>query len=71
MNLQLKKWIIGALNAALAGASGGVLMVLIDPHDFNFETGYKKLLSVMGAFALVAVAGYIQKHPIAADDAAR
>ncbi len=64
-----KFWLLGLLNAAIGGAAGGVLMVIVDPTDFNvFGGGLQKLATVCVAFAIVAIAGYVQKHPLPDDD---
>ena len=66
--MNLRKWIIGAINAAVFGAAGGVLVVIMDPKAFNFSEGLNRLAATSAAFAIVAVAGYVQKHPIAPED---
>lgn len=54
-----RKYWIGLLNAAVAGAAGGILFVLVDPQDFNFQQ-WHHLASVCGAFALISLAQYVR-----------
>ena len=69
----LRRWGIGLLGAAISGAANGIVVMLIDPQQFNlFDGGSTKLLSVFVASALVGAALYLKQHdlPIEDDDEA-
>ena len=63
---NLKKWLIGALNAALNGAATGVTTVVIAPETFNLQEGLGRLGTVVAVSAIFGLASYIQKSPIGA-----
>lgn len=61
----MRKWGRGLLGAAINSAASAVTVVIVDPSDFSpVGGGLFKLLSVMGASALVGAALYLKQHPL-------
>lgn len=56
-----RMWLHGILAAFINGAAGGIVLTLVDPHDFNLQDGWKKLLSVAATFGILAAANYVKQ----------
>lgn len=61
---SLKVWLYGLFSAVISSAAGCVAIMAVDPHDFNLGTGLPKLGSVAVVLAIIAMANYLQKHPL-------
>lgn len=61
---NLKLWIYGLTSTAISAAAGSVAVVIVDPKDFNLQEGLPKLLTVAAVMAIIALANYLQKHPL-------
>lgn len=68
MTKTFRRWSRGLLGAAINSAATAVSVVIVDPTDFNVGGGLVKLLSVMGASALVGAALYLKQHPLPEED---
>lgn len=64
MNETLKLWFSTLLATFISGASGAVIVVVVDPIAFNFQEQWLKTLEVAAAFGLVGVANYLKKSPL-------
>lgn len=59
-----KVWLYGLFSAAISSAAGCIGVMAIDPQDFNLTTGLPKLGAVALVLAIIAIANYLQKHPL-------
>lgn len=64
MNTTAYQWLGGLLSAISGAVGSGLGVMLVDPQDFNFQTGLHKLLVVGAASAVVAVLNYLAKSPL-------
>lgn len=62
MNWRL--WLSGAIAALIGGAASSVSVMIVDPLDFNFDTGLKKLGAVALVSGVVNLASYLKQHPV-------
>lgn len=68
-------WLIGIMRSLVGGGSGGVLNGMLtmglDPQNFNFTTGVRKMLLMMGGAFLIGalVSMFIFLHTHSAPDA--
>jgi hypothetical protein len=61
---NFRKWLYGLFSAAIGAAANGVVVSIVAPESFNFDTGLSKLLSVMAGSAIIAVAMYLKQSPL-------
>lgn len=64
MSDSVKKWLVGLLSVTISSAAGGVSVVVVDPVQFNFHSGFGHLCSVCGILALIHAALYLAKSPL-------
>jgi hypothetical protein len=62
------KWLYGLVAAIVGAGSTAVTNMIVDPSDFNLQTGKSKLLMVMGVQALIGAALYLKQSPLPAWD---
>lgn len=60
-------WLEGLIAAALGAAGNGITVTLVDPHDFNLDTGLPKLVKVMAISSLIAIGLYLKQKPLPID----
>lgn len=63
--LKLRNWLLGLVGAAINAASGGVALVVVDPHAFG---DWEKLLKVCGVLAVSGAALFLKNHPLPVDE---
>lgn len=56
-------WVRGLVAAVISGVSNSVVLMAIDPLDFNLETGLVKLGKVAAASGIVGLFLYLKQHP--------
>lgn len=63
---SVRRWVRGLMSVTISAAAGSVAVVLVDPVNFNLMNpeAAGKLGMVAAAFALVALANYLQQHPL-------
>lgn len=61
---SVKVWLYGLFSAAISSAAGCVAVMAIDPQTFNLYDGLPKLLSLAAVLGIIAMANYLQKHPL-------
>lgn len=64
--MKIKLWLHGLFAAFIFGAATVVSLVVLDPKNFDLETGWKKLLTVCLCSGIVSVAAYLMKSPLPA-----
>lgn len=68
MNLFLvnstKVWLYGLFSTVISSAAGCVSVMAIAPETFNLSTGLPKLLALATVLGIIAMANYLQKHPL-------
>jgi hypothetical protein len=73
-HMTWRQWLGGALDSAVTSGAGGIILMIVDPSDFNpFGDGDTyKLGKVCVALALVGLAQFVTKHrtPLAVDGGA-
>lgn len=57
-------WTRGLIGAAINSAAVGGAAMVIDGHDFNPTSGWKKLGAVMLVSAVTGALLYVKTHPI-------
>ena len=58
-----KLWLRGLIAAVINGASSTLAVMVIDPLDFNLETGLLKLGKVAFVSGLMGAFIYLKQHP--------
>lgn len=61
MNWQA--WIKGLIAAIIGGAANAVTIMIVDPANFNFQDGGRKLATFAAVSALVSGALYLKQSP--------
>ena len=62
--MNWKSWLKGLIAAVVGGAANTGAAVIVAPETFNFGTGLGKLLSMIGAGAIIALLHYLQQSPV-------
>lgn len=62
--MNTKAWLHGLVGAFIGGASASIGLILVNPSTFNFQEGWKTLLSAFIASGLVSAAGYLKQSPL-------
>lgn len=57
-------WALGLWAAIVNGFASGVVLVIVDPHDFNLYDGRGKLLATSATLGLLGAANFLKQHPI-------
>lgn len=60
----MRVWLEGLIAAALGAAGNGITVVLVDPNDFNLDTGLAKLTKVVVVSAIMAIGLYLKQKPL-------
>lgn len=64
MSITFRIWLEGLLRAFFGGVSAVVGTMIADPHDFNFDTGAKKLAIVALISGGVSLVQYLSQKPL-------
>jgi len=62
--MNWRTWLKGLFSAIIGGAANSITVMAIDPTQFNFGAGLKKLGTVAGISALIAGAMYLKQSPL-------
>ena len=62
--MNFMAWLKGLIGASIGGAANTVTVMIVDPTNFNFETGMTKLAAVAAVGAVLSAAMYLKKSPI-------
>ena len=57
-------WVFGLIAAAINGAANSIVVMAIDPTQFNFQTGLGKLGTVAGISAIMGASLYLKQSPL-------
>lgn len=66
--MNWKLWIYSLASAVIGGASNAVLAMVIDPAQFNLETGMKKVSAFACLGALFSGASFLKQTPLPSID---
>jgi hypothetical protein len=66
-NRNVQLWVRGLFAAIIGGAANAVIVMILDPIDFNLGAGAGKLTIAAGSSALVGAALYLKQHPLPDD----
>jgi hypothetical protein len=64
---NVRLWVRGLIAAVIGGAANAVIVMILDPIDFNLGAGAGKLAIAAGSSALVGAALYLKQHPLPED----
>ena len=64
----VSSWLYGMLGSAIKAAAGCTGVILVDPKDFNLQSGLAKLGAVAFWLAFVAIVDYLRTKPLPAWD---
>lgn len=64
MRNETKKWLIGLFSALIGGGANSITVIVIDPMQFNFGEGLKKLCMVAIVGGILAGAAYLKQQPM-------
>ncbi len=64
--LSWKMWLYGLFAGAIGGAASSVSVMIVDPVNFNLQSGWSKLWQVAAINALVSMALYLKQSPLPA-----
>lgn len=59
-----KHWLAGLIAATVNGFASGVVLVVVDPSEFNLTTGFPKLAMTSAVLGLLGAANYLKQSPI-------
>jgi len=59
-----RNWLRGLLAAAIGGAANATTLMVVDPLQFNFNTGMSALWKVSLVSAVLNAAFYLKQSPI-------
>lgn len=62
--MDWQTWVKGLVSAIIGGGAAAVTVVIVDPLQFNFQTGAAKLLTVIGVNAIISAAMYLKASPL-------
>lgn len=62
--MNWKLWAKGILGAFIGGAANGITAMIVDPQQFNFGEGWKKLGTMALVSAIVSTAMYLKASPL-------
>jgi len=62
-------WVRGLVGAIVGGAANAITIMIVDPQNFNFQSGGSKLLTFAGVSALISAALFLKQSPIPCDEA--
>jgi hypothetical protein len=57
-------WVKGLLAAVIGGMASAVSLVIVDPNDFNLDTGLVKLGKVCVVAAIINASMYLKASPL-------
>ena len=62
--MNWKLWLKGLLSAVIGGAASAVTVTVVDPENFNLDTGMQKLGMVAAVNAIIAGCMYLKQSPL-------
>ena len=57
-------WIKGLVAAIIGGAANAIVLVVVNPLEFNLADGLHNLLTVAATSAILAAAAYLKQSPL-------
>lgn len=66
-----QKWLYGLISTVINGLASGVVLVVVSPETFNFQAGWKQLLTASAALGLIGMANYLKASPLPSWDDTR
>lgn len=64
MNANWQTWLKGLISAVIGAAANSVTVIIVDPTNFNLQSGISKVGTVAAVSAIVAVAMYLKTSPL-------
>lgn len=64
--MNAKQWFRNIGATVINGFASGVILIIADPADFNFENP-KRLLMTSAAFAVLGLANFLKQNPLPDD----
>lgn len=61
---SVRVWLYGLVAAVISGAAGAVGVIIVDPKDFNLESGLANVCKVAVVMGLIALANFLKAHPL-------
>jgi len=62
--MNWKKWFYGLVSAVVGGAANSIVVMAIDPVQFNLSDGIGKLGTVAMVSAIVSAAMFLKQSPL-------
>ena len=57
-------WLKGLLAAVIGGAANSATLLIVDPVNFNLQSGIKNILTVCVTSAILSIALYLKQSPL-------
>ena len=57
-------WLKGLVAAVIGGVANGVLLVVVNPNEFNLNEGLPRLQTVIIVSGIVSAAAYLKQSPV-------
>lgn len=61
---NISVWLKGLVATVIGGASNAIVMIIVDPLQFNLAEGAHNLLVVAATSAIVSAAMYLKQSPL-------
>lgn len=61
---SVKLWLYALVAAVVSGAAGAVGVIVVDPKDFNLESGLANVCKVAFVMGLIALMNFLKQHPL-------
>jgi hypothetical protein len=62
--MNWKLWLKGLGSAVIGAFANSITVMIVDPQNFNLQTGLNKVLSVAIVSAIIAAAMYLKQSPL-------
>lgn len=71
MMTATQKWLYGLASTLINGVASGIVLIIVSPDTFNFQAGWKPLLTASAALGLLGMANYLKSSPLPSWDDAK
>lgn len=59
-----KHWVHGLVGAIIGGGANAITVMIVDPMQFNLQTGWKNLVTATAVSMIVSGALYLKSSPL-------